>query len=91
MPRIRHHAGPGLPSSPRKAETPDRREPITDQEQDGTSAAGTHRLLAVGLPRRPDHDLRAAFPGGETLSIGGASPKITYGERAGDVSEREKQ
>jgi hypothetical protein len=47
----------------------------------GTSPAGTHRLLVVRLPRRPDpwrrmaqtiligHDLRAAFPGGETLSL----------------------
>jgi len=47
----------------------------------GTSPAGTHRLLVVRLPHRPDpwrrmaqtiligHDLRAAFPGGETLSL----------------------
>jgi hypothetical protein len=47
----------------------------------GTSPSTTHRLLLVRLPRRPDpwrrmaqtiligHDLRAAFPGGETLSL----------------------
>ena len=52
-----------------------------EAEQRGTSPADTHRLLVVGLPRRPDpwrrmalailvgHDLRAAFPGGETLSL----------------------
>jgi hypothetical protein len=49
--------------------------------QNGTSPAETHRLLVVRLPRRADpwprmalailvgHDLRAAFPGGETLSL----------------------
>ncbi len=49
--------------------------------QAGTSPAGTHRLLLVRLPHQPDpwrrmaqtiligHDLRAAFPGGETLSL----------------------
>jgi hypothetical protein len=49
--------------------------------QDGTSPADSHRLLVVSLPRRPDpwqrmalaivvgHDLRVAFPGGETLSL----------------------
>ena len=56
--------------------------------QDGNSPAETHRLLVVGLPRRPDpwrrlavpiligRDLRAAFPGGETLSLGRAGPAI---------------
>ncbi len=54
-----------------------------EAEQAGTSPADTHRLLVVGLPGRPDpwhrmalaigvgHDLRAAFPGGETLSMAG--------------------
>jgi hypothetical protein len=49
--------------------------------QNGTSPADTHRLLVVRLPRRAapwprmalailvGHDLRAAFPGGETLSL----------------------
>lgn len=47
----------------------------------GTSPAQTHRLLVISLRRRPDawhrmaaaillgHDLRAAFPGGETLTL----------------------
>jgi hypothetical protein len=49
--------------------------------QGGTNPADTHRLLVVSLPSRPDpwrrmalaivvgHDLRTAFPGGETLSL----------------------
>jgi len=49
--------------------------------QNGTSPADTHRLLTVTLPRRPDpwrrmalvillgRDLRAEFPGGETLAL----------------------
>ena len=56
--------------------------------QDGNSPADTHRLLVVGLPCRPDpwrrlavpiligRDLRAAFPGGETLSLARAGPAI---------------
>jgi hypothetical protein len=59
-----------------------------DAEQLGTSPAETHRLLVVGLPRRPDpwrrlvlpilvgRDLRAAFPGGETLALGKPGPAI---------------
>ncbi len=54
-----------------------------EAEQGGTSPADTHRLLVVRLPRRPDpwhrmtvaigvgRDLRAVFPGGETLSMAG--------------------
>ncbi len=54
-----------------------------EAEQGGTSPADTHRLLVVRLPGRPNpwhrmalvigvgHDLRAAFPGGETLSMAG--------------------
>jgi hypothetical protein len=54
-----------------------------EAEHGGTSPADTHRLLVVRLPRRPDpwhrmalaigvgRDLRAAFPGGETLSMAG--------------------
>jgi hypothetical protein len=57
-------------------------------EQRGTSPAETHRLLVVGLPRRPDpwrrlalpilvgRDLRAAFPGGEMLSLTKPGPAI---------------
>jgi len=59
-----------------------------EAEQGGTSPAETHRLLVVGLPRRPDpwrrialpilvgRDLRAAFPGGETLSLARPGPAI---------------
>ena len=59
-----------------------------EAEQRGTSPAETHRLLVVGLPRRPDpwrrlalpilvgRDLRAAFPGGETLSLAKPGPAI---------------
>ena len=56
--------------------------------QGGDSPAETHRLLVVGLPRRADpwrrlvlpilvgHDLRAVFPGGETLSLARPGPAI---------------
>jgi hypothetical protein len=49
----------------------------------GTRPAESHRLVVVELPRRPDpwkrmalaiviaHELRAAFPGGQTLSLAG--------------------
>ena len=59
-----------------------------EAELGGTSPAETHRLLVVGLPRRPDpwrrlalpilvgRDLRAAFPGGETLSLAKPGPAI---------------
>ena len=59
-----------------------------EAEQGGTSPAETHRLLVVGLPCRPDpwrrlalpilvgRDLRAAFPGGETLSLAKPGPAI---------------
>jgi hypothetical protein len=59
-----------------------------EAEQRGTSPAETHRLLVIGLPRRPDpwrrlalpilvgRDLRAAFPGGETLSLAKPGPAI---------------
>lgn len=59
-----------------------------EAEQRGTSPAETHRLLVVGLPRRPDpwrrlalpilvgRDLRAAFPGGETLALAKPGPAI---------------
>src|SRR5689334_22405380 len=59
-----------------------------EAEQRGTSPAETHRLLVVGLPCRPDpwrrlvlpilvgRDLRAAFPGGETLALAKPGPAI---------------
>jgi hypothetical protein len=51
-----------------------------EADQLGTSPASTHRLVVVSPARRPDpwrrlaadillgHDLRAAFPGGDTLA-----------------------
>jgi hypothetical protein len=71
-----------------------------EAEQGGTSPADTHRLLVVGLPRRPDpwrrmalailvgHDLRAAFPGGETLSIAKPGPAIALVRARGDLPLR---
>jgi hypothetical protein len=59
-----------------------------EAEQRGISPAETHRLLVVRLPCRPDpwrwlalpiligRDLRAAFPGGETLSLAKPGPAI---------------
>jgi len=66
----------------------------------GTSPADTHRLLVVGLPSRPDpwrrmalailvgHDLRAAFPGGETLSLAKPGPAIALVSAHGDLPLR---
>jgi hypothetical protein len=71
-----------------------------EAEQVGTSPADTHRLLVVGLPRRPDpwrrmalailvgHDLRAAFPGGETLSMAKPGPAIALVRAHGDLPLR---
>jgi hypothetical protein len=74
-----------------------------EAEQGGTSPADTHRLLVVRLPRRPDpwrrmalailvgHDLRAAFPGGETLSLArrtGPGPAIALVRAHGDLPLR---
>ena len=59
-----------------------------EAQQQGTSPRVTHRLVVVELPRRPDpsgrislvilvgHDLRAAFPGGDTLSLDCPGPAI---------------
>jgi hypothetical protein len=77
-----------------------------EAEQGGTSPADTHRLLVVRLPRRPDpwhrmalaigvgRDLRAAFPGGETLSMArphaghGTGPAIALVPARGDLPLR---
>jgi hypothetical protein len=78
-----------------------------EAEQGGTSPADTHRLLVVQLPRRPDpwhrmalaigvgRDLRAAFPGGETLSMArqhaaghGTGPAIALVPARGDLPLR---
>ncbi len=68
-----------------------------EAERAGTSPADTHRLLVVVVPRRPDpwrrmalailvgHDLRAAFPGGETLSIAKPGPAIALVRARGDL------
>jgi hypothetical protein len=64
------------------------REVYRDAQQHGTCPEVTHRLVVVDLPRRPDpwgritlvilvgHDLRAAFPGGDTLSLSRPGPAI---------------
>ncbi len=64
------------------------REVYRDAHQHGTCPQVTHRLVVVDLPRRPDpwgrialvilvgHDLRAAFPGGDTLSLSRPGPAI---------------
>ena len=71
----------------------------------GTSPAATHRLVVVRLSPRPDamdrvaraislgHDLRAAFPGGETLcgeslSAFAAGPAIALVRARGDLPAR---
>jgi len=74
-----------------------------EAEQAGTSPADTHRLLVAGLPYRPDpwrrmalailigHELRTAFPGGETLSIAshyGTGPAIALVRAHGDLPLR---
>ncbi len=71
--------------------------------QRGTSPADTHRLLVISLPRlhNPWHrmalaiivgqDLRAAFPGGETLSLArrdGTGPAIALVRARGDLPMR---
>jgi hypothetical protein len=71
-----------------------------EAEHGGTSPADTHRLLVVRLPRRQDpwrrmalaigvgHDLRAAFPGGETLSMARPGPAIALVRAHGDLPLR---
>jgi hypothetical protein len=71
-----------------------------EAEQCGTSPAETHRLLVVGLPRRPDpwrrlalpilvgRDLRAAFPGGETLALAKPGPAIALVPARNDLPLR---
>ncbi len=64
------------------------REVYREARQQGTCPQETHRLVVVELPRRPDpwrrislvilvgHDLRAAFPGGDTSSLDRPGPAI---------------
>lgn len=73
--------------------------------QDGTSPAATHRLVVIRLSPRPDamdrvaraislgHDLRAAFPGGDTLcgeslSAFASGPAIALVRARGDLPAR---
>jgi len=68
-----------------------------EAERGGASPADTHRLLVVALPSRPGpwrrmalailvgHDLRAAFPGGETLSLAQPGPAIALVRTDGDL------
>ncbi len=74
--------------------------------QRGSSPADTHRLLVVNLPRRPDpwgrmalailvgHDLRAVFPGGDTLCLArrngltGSGPAIALVRERADLAIR---
>jgi hypothetical protein len=72
-----------------------------EADQAGTSPARTHRLVVVGLPRRADpwqrlagaillgHDLRSAFPGGDTLSQAPEpGPGIALVRARGDMPAR---
>jgi hypothetical protein len=71
-----------------------------EADQLGTSPACTHRLVVVNLSRRPDpwrrmaqaillgHDLKAAFPGGDTLSGAGSGPAIALVRVRGDLPAR---
>jgi hypothetical protein len=71
-----------------------------EAEHCGTSPADTHRLLVVRLSRRPDpwrrmalaigvgHDLRAAFPDGETLSMAKPGSAIALVRAHGDLPLR---
>lgn len=66
----------------------------------GTSPAGTHRLLVIRWLRRPDpwrrmarairfsHDLRAAFPGGDTLADASPRSVIALVKARGDLPAR---
>ena len=71
-----------------------------EADQLGTSPACTHRLVVVRPSRRPDpwrrmaqaillgHDLRTAFPGGDTLSGVGSGPAIALVRARGDLPAR---
>jgi len=76
------------------------REVYRDAEQQGTCPPATHRLVVVELPRRPDpwrrislvilvgHDLRAAFPGGDTLSLDRPGPAIALVQVTSELAFR---
>ena len=76
------------------------REVYRDARQRGTRPQATHRLVVVELPRRPDpfrrislvilvgHDLRAAFPGGDTLSLDRPGPAIALVQVTHELAAR---
>jgi hypothetical protein len=76
------------------------RELYRDATRQGSEPADTHRLVVVDLPRRPDpwrrislvilvgHDLRAAFPGGDTLALDRPGPAIALVQATEDFTFR---
>jgi hypothetical protein len=76
------------------------RELYRDAARQGSEPADTHRLVVVDLPRRPDpwrrislvilvgHDLRAAFPGGDTLALDRPGPAIALVQATEDFTFR---
>ena len=76
------------------------REIYREHRQRGASPADTHRLVVVDLPKRPDpwrrislvilvgHDLRAAFPGGDTLALDRPGPAIALVQATEDFTFR---
>ena len=76
------------------------RELYRDAARQGSEPAETHRLVVVDLPRRPDpwrrislvilvgHDLRAAFPGGDTLALDRPGPAIALVQATEDFTFR---
>jgi hypothetical protein len=76
------------------------RELYRDATRHGSEPTDTHRLVVVDLPRRPDpwrrisvvilvgHDLRAAFPGGDTLALDRPGPAIALVQATEDFTFR---
>ena len=76
------------------------RELYRDAARQGSEPTETHRLVVVDLPRRPDpwrrislvilvgHDLRAAFPGGDTLALDRPGPAIALVQATEDFTFR---
>jgi hypothetical protein len=76
------------------------REIYRDCRMQGGSPTDTHRLVVVDLPKRPDpwhrislvilvgHDLRAAFPGGDTLALDRPGPAIALVQATEDFTFR---
>ena len=76
------------------------REVYRESRQHSTPVADTYRLVVVDLPKRPDpwhrislvilvgHDLRAAFPGGDTLALDRPGPAIALVQATEDFTFR---